>query len=417
MKKFKNKCKYFVRVFLGKTFFLYNKIFNANAPIAIILSKGQYGHSKNVTMAAKELGFQIHIFCPDFPVNEARFGSKWHKVDCECDFEIAREIALRLKPSVILIESKHSLLVMQNELAKITECKTVGDLASITSNSKFQMRVALKAANVGTLKWHTLKSLLMSETELSANYVFKPEVGSGSAGVRLVRSTSQLNNLFGETEPINGIVEEFISGRQFDLEGVAVDGEFFPLCLIEEHYGDAAPYFPPSWFLFNPPIDDDTRTILVENAKRALRALGVKNGAWHIEQRIDKNTGDIIVLDYANRMGYNKLVSHATQRSFPALYIRSMTSETYSYRDHTVDSDLGCLLKIYAFDNEQKQDLLDFARQNPELVLQVRTHSQMIGDWTFAGFIVFKTDNVDQLFTKLSTAELLHEKIREYYFV
>lgn len=418
MTRIKNMLKSWLKELSGEIMIFLNQFTSGNSPVVIILSKGKHGHSKNVSKAAKELGFQVQIFCPEFPVNEAYYASKWHRIDCETDYALATKIAGKLNPTAVLVESKHSLLVMQNELARATGCIAVGYDSSVTSNSKSQMREALKGAQIGTLNWYDFEKLKINEKEPAQRYVYKPEVGSGSAGVRLIRSHIDLEDLRAEYHNRDGILEEFVVGRQFDLEGIAVDGEYFPLCLVEEHYGDAPPFFPPSWFLFNPPIDNVTRLKIVENAKQALKALGVKNGAWHIEQRLRNNDNtDIVVLDYANRMGYNKLVSYATRQSFPKLYVQSMLPNKNSFRDYTHDKDLGCLLKIYAFDEDQKNKLLSFAKRNTDMVLEIRSLPQKIGDWTFLGFVVFKSDDFDRLFLKLSSANLLPQKLYDYYRV
>ena len=405
-----------IKILLGCLHFIKNRLLKRQTgPVALVLSKGSKGNARNVALMANALGYRVIILCHEFPTNECSVMYQWYKMDCETDFVYGEKIVDTLKPKCVLIESKHSLLPMQNHLANRAQAIAVGKEAYTSSNSKIAMREALEKAAIGTVGWHALNDDCSFKLQKNGSFVYKPEVGSGSAGVRFLSSYEAAENILKNGDKKNGVIEQFIKGRQFDLEGIAIDGKYYPICLIEEHYGDAAPYFPPSWFLFNPPIGNNDVKMLCDNATSALRALGVINGAWHIEQRINSHSQEVIVIDYANRMGYNRLITAATGRSFPYEYIHAMNGQVPETVEEEFTVPASSLLKIYAFNKDDLKAMSSFADTHPEMIFQIRKTKQKIGDWTFEGFIICRAKTFKELYICLDQANLLPKKIAEYY--
>lgn len=405
-----------IKVIIGFIHFSKNRLLERQTgPVALVLSKGRKGHARSVASMAQSLGYRVVILCPEFPINECKVMSGWHKMDCEQDFARGEEIVDALNPNCVLIESKHSLLPMQNHLANRAKSIAVGSTALTTSNSKTSMRDALEKASVGTVWWHSINGDCTPQLPKDSAFVYKPEVGSGSAGVRYLASDTAAIELLKDDNKSSGVIEQFVQGRQFDLEGIAIDGHYYPICLTEEHYGDAAPFFPASWFLFNAPISNHDANLLWDNAKSALRALGVINGAWHIEQRIDKASQEVIVLDYANRMGYNRLITAASGRSFPYEYISAMNGKVPETAEEEFKIPTRSLLKIYAFNKDELEVMINFAETYPDMLFQIRKKKQTIGDWTFEGFIICHAKTFEELYIRLNKAKLLPKKIADYY--
>lgn len=306
-------------------------------PSVIVLSLGGDGSSSNTAKAAKKLGFSVNVFCKDFPSNESRFADKWFKVDCLDEFSKATSAALNIEPApeAVLIEGQHILLPMQRHLATSLGVRAATEKSVFTSTSKISMRKALSDRKVCQPWWTTVEDQDLAS--LSYPLVIKPEIGTASRGVRTIHSESELVAAVNEhirTSPDrkvggNILLEQYTEGKQYDVEGVAFDGVFYPLVIVEEMYESMPPFFPPSWFLFNPPMDSVKRQLLVDSVSDALEALDVKYGAFHCELRLDKKNNGMII-DYANRMGYNNLVSKACGVSFPEQYVLSMVDSNFS---------------------------------------------------------------------------------------
>lgn len=298
-------------------------------PNVIVLSLGTIGNSASVAKAAKAQGYNVHVFCQEAPFREAPYLDVWHRLDCRSDFDKALTLARSLAPKAILIAEKNLLLPMQAHLADALGLRSVGSLAAQTSNSKIAFREALDAAGVPQLPWCRLDDYTADRLTLPA--VLKPDCGTASKGVRYVAKDADLEldpsytARMSQDPSVSGpfLLESYVEGRQFDVEGLARDGKYHVLTIVEEKYQDTPPYFPPCWFLFNPPIPEELRQKLIDHVTQALNAVGVINGAWHCEVRVDRD-GRVRVLDYANRMGYNQFVSHASGVGFADSYVALM---------------------------------------------------------------------------------------------
>ena len=68
------------------------------------------------------------------------------------------------------------------------------------------------------------------------------------------------------------LLEGFVEGRQFDLEGIAIDGHYHLLCIVEQHYGSKPPYFP-FLVLLQPSHFRLRKEVLWSTTQKALSAL------------------------------------------------------------------------------------------------------------------------------------------------
>ena len=391
---------------------------DADKPVVIVLSLDRLGASHEVARQALLKGFRVHVFSPTFPVLDAAHAHSWSRIDSRTDFDAALTIARKLKPVAILIESKNLLLPMQNHLANALDLRSVGDKAVETSNSKIALRRSLDAENVPSVPWVPLDDF-SPQSDFRFPGVVKPDLGTSSKGVRFVAGPDDLTKDGGAwadravKDPSVGdrmLLEGFVKGRQFDLEGVAVDGEYRLLCIVEEFYEASPPYFPPSWFHFNPPIPDADRESLWSMTQSALKALGVQNGGWHLEQRLDA-TGTSRAVDYANRMGYNHLISAASGVSFAGTYVDLMTGR------RTMPEALAprSLLQIFAFDDDTLNRMRQFAADHPGNIHSKSFYSYDFAYHLYLGYLVVTFESFEEQHRLLAEYGLEPKEFASFY--
>lgn len=384
-------------------------------PKVIVLSLGKLGRSLSVAEEAKKAGFHVHIFCPEFP-QEAVYASSWTKIDCRNEIERAIEIATNINPVAILVEEKNLLLPAQNAIASALSLPSIGEKATQTSNSKIALRESLDDANLMNLEWHRLDTLKNGTFKFPA--ILKPDMGTASKGVKYVADERELAldndylSKMGDDPSVGGgmLLETYVKGRQFDVEGIASNGQYFIFGLVEEFYEAHPPYFPPSWFHFNPPLSVESMRAITKTVFSSLKALGVKQGAWHMELRIDQN-GNVYPLDYANRMGYNIYVSEAAGTSFAGAYVEAMTKGELA----PPSFDQKSLLCIYALDLEMKEKLLKLTREQPSAIKWANFDEFEFSYHQYYATVVVKTNNYDELVEILTAHDLLPEKFPEFY--
>lgn len=131
-------------------------------------------------------------------------------------------------------------------------------------------------------------------------WVVKPRDGRGSADVHIVQSWDEVIRCVENMEEIESVlVEEFVRGPEFSIEGVFVSGvpivvavtekTLFPESSVEmAHQQPAA-------------ISEATRTALANAAGRALTALGAAAGLFHVEAWVVG--GEVVVGEVHLRSG------------------------------------------------------------------------------------------------------------------
>jgi ATP-grasp domain-containing protein len=389
---------------------------NTGKKIVVVLSLDTLGPSPEVVRQAALQGLYVHVFAQDFPVSEAAFAHNWSRVDPRTDFDLALKIAKELDPIAILSETKNLLLPMQDFLAQNLGLKTVGARAAKTSNSKIELRKSLDEHGVANIPWIRMEDY--REGEFGFPCVIKPDLGTSSKGVRFLTDHNDLMTNIKQSDELRKdpsvgdamLIEGFVSGRQFDLEGLAIDGRYYLLCVVEEYFDAAPPYFPPAWFQFNPPISESLFASLWDTTQKALKALGVHNGSWHMEQRVDSG-GTVRIIDYANRMGYNRLVSAASGLSFAGAYVELMTAKEFRKVNRTPKS----LLQLFAFDESSKKSMKSFLLDHPEHVHSKSFFAFEASFHLYLGYMVVSFDRFAEQHALLSKYDLIPAQFSEFY--
>lgn len=388
----------------------------------VLLSLGRQGPSHNVAQALAQQGFRILVLCPEFPALEAPHVHGWRRVgglndaDRVADFEVLVAELKRLAPTAVLLEGKNLLLSTQTRLAEALGLCAIGDRPSLASNSKIAMREALDTADGPKLPWQEVRDV-HAPIIIALPAIYKPDMGTASKGVRLITSAEDLqcedqhDGTLANDISVGKrrLLESFIQGRQFDMEGIAMDGRYELLACVEEYYEGKAPYFPPSWHYFNPPISADLAQALQDAMARSLSALGVRHGAFHMEMRVDTQ-GNIYPLDYANRMGYNQLVSEASGVSFAGAYVRAMTGTLQKIARRPRP-----MVNLFCQDQQQLDLARAFRQKYPENVFRFSPAPSQIGHTRIFGRITVMDDSDTAMVAKLQETGLMPAQFATYY--
>lgn len=390
----------------------------------ILLSLGRQGPSQNVAREAAGQGFRICVLCPEFPAREAPFMHDWRRVPGLNDIstvqgvdDLVRDLRA-LAPVAVLLEGKNLLLPAQTRLARALGLRAVGERPALASNSKIAMRQALDTVDGPKLAWQEVTDVHAPVT-LALPAIYKPDMGTASKGVRLIASPEDLRRGDAHDAMIAAdisvgdrrLLEGFIQGRQFDMEGIARDGNYLLLACVEEHYAGRPPYFPPAWHYFNPPLDTAYAAQLEDAMQRALSALGVTDGAFHMEMRVDA-VGHVYPIDYANRMGYNQLVSTASGVSFPAAYVGVMTGRL-EFGD--VAFDRRAILNVFCQEARDLERAHAFRRRFPDNVLRFSPAPGRIGYTDIHGRITIIDTGHDAIVAKLAETDMLPPQFATFY--
>jgi hypothetical protein len=154
----------------------------------------------------------------------------------------------------------------------------------------------------------------LSPGPLSYPCVVKPVALSGSRGVMraddpegLERAFERLRALMQQPEVraerneahADALVEGFIPGREFALEGLMHHGVLHVLAIFDKPDPLDGPFFEETIYLTPSSADDETQRAIVDGVARAAGALGLTHGPIHAECRV--NPDGVFVLEVAAR--------------------------------------------------------------------------------------------------------------------
>ena len=216
--------------------------------------------------------------------------------------EIARKRNLR----VALAQSNEWLVPQVAAVNKALGSVDVSELSVQCSISKETMHRVLKNAGMQVVR----NAVIADETEIGSHgipypVVAKADVGQGSHGYRVCNDESELRagyiSVRREFPDSHVLIEQYLTGRLFDIQGIVHRGEARPYIVLEQDYFRHAPGFTRSWYLFNPNLDSALEMELRDIASRATSACGFLSGPFHVEVRLDAS-GRGYVIDLSNRL-------------------------------------------------------------------------------------------------------------------
>jgi biotin carboxylase len=189
--------------------------------------------------------------------------------------------------------------------------------AAIRSRNKLQTRDAFRRAGLRTpafqaVSLHDDPVVLAGETAYPA--VLKPLALSGSRGVMRIDNGAEFVKFFARLRALMmspdirierdaahdaALIESFIAGEEFAIEGVLTRGDFHPFAILDKPDPLDGPFFEESIYLTPSRQPAEMQDAIVAAVARAAKALGLRHGPVHAECRV--NRSGIYVLEVAAR--------------------------------------------------------------------------------------------------------------------
>jgi hypothetical protein len=189
--------------------------------------------------------------------------------------------------------------------------------AAAASRDKRAARIAFRAAGLPTPAFHVL-TLENGPAGVAHGVtypaVIKPLALSGSRGVMRVDDSSQFAEAFerlrallhspdvrSERDPLHALalVETFIPGDEYAVEGVLTDGRFQPFAIFDKPDPLDGPFFEETIYVTPSRQPTAVQERIVATVATAAHALGLRHGPIHAECRV--NGPDVYVLEVAAR--------------------------------------------------------------------------------------------------------------------
>ena len=188
--------------------------------------------------------------------------------------------------------------------------------ATETSRNKLAARRAFASAGLLTPRFEVVSLSEASSPRTSLPYpvVIKPLALSGSQGViradddeSFARAIDRVSRLLRTTDiaiereraHAYVLIETFIPGKEYAVEGVLTDGDFQVFTIFDKPDPLDGPFFEETIYVTPSRASADTQHAIVDAIAQAIRILGLRHGPVHAECRV--NDRGIYVLEVAAR--------------------------------------------------------------------------------------------------------------------
>lgn len=182
------------------------------------------------------------------------------------------------------------------------------DVARLFTN-KYLMREKCESLGIPTTDYRLVRTpaeALAFFDALKADVIVKPVDNQGSRGISKVSMRDQVKEKFNQalhfSKSKSVLMERYITGREFVLEGMACDGAFCNLAWGNSYYFSTPDTFTPSSRVFPAIADKKTISGILKLNEKVIVGFGLKNGITHSEFIMDGN-GGIFLIETAARGG------------------------------------------------------------------------------------------------------------------
>lgn len=159
------------------------------------------------------------------------------------------------------------------------------------------------------------QSLIDKVDEMLGNYeyiVVKPADSQGSKGVGIANNKKEaiaaIQNALAYSPQGKVLLQQFITGFEYSLDGVRINGEFFPLvCARKFHYKSNPCIDERNTFLSD--IPDTVVRNIVDTTQKAVEALEIDNSLFHAEVIIDHISESCYLIEISPRGGGGSISS------------------------------------------------------------------------------------------------------------
>ena len=222
--------------------------------------------------------------------------------------------------------------------------------AAYRTRYKDVMRQILKENNIRTpnvfvytnsTPWSEFQKFL---DHVSFPLVIKPIACSSSYNVRRVNNLDQLHdamqNIFNKTElwgvPLQTdkmLIEEYIDGKEFSVEGFIQDGQSHVLSITEKLVSDQVSFIEVG-HISNPPITPDLGKKITTYLEDVIRAMEMDNTPFHAELRLNRSNEPILMEIAARLCGDRiaEIINYTTGVNYYDLILKVLTGEEVCFQ-------------------------------------------------------------------------------------
>ena len=220
--------------------------------------------------------------------------------------ELENDVREKLQDVTHILPVDHSALKFSAYLVDLLKAKGNNTKSINTAMNKFESRNIFNSVSEIKIQNAIVNKIEDIEIFINENgtSVLKPIYGTASKSVIKINSFKEnkaaVKKLMQDCSDQNLIIEEFVDGSEYALEGNLINSELKKIIIFDKPINYKEPYFEESIYIAPTEIPDKTQKEIVNLVGKACKELGLKNGPVHVEFKIHKN--EIFIIEINPRM-------------------------------------------------------------------------------------------------------------------
>ena len=274
-----------------------------------------------VIRKAKDLGLHVIVVSPEGDYPGLKYADKHYIED------------VKNKEQVLHIAQKENIdgIVSDQNDIPVETMGYVVDHLNLTGNSyetsklfsrKHLMRKKCAEINVPTIQYQAIDNIndaYSAAEQIGYPLVCKPIDNQSSKGISKVDTANEMeiafNNAILSSFSKKVILEKFIAGTEFCVEGLAINKDYKNLLLLERTYFKNTHVFVPSMVTSPVSLPIEKQNELLDLNYKICTEFGIKNGLTHAEYLLNPEDERFYLVEVAARGGgvfiSSHLISHA----------------------------------------------------------------------------------------------------------
>ena len=222
------------------------------------------------------------------------------------DEELENDVKEKLQDVTHILPVDHSALKFSAYLVDLLKAKGNNTKSINTAMNKFESRNIFNSISEIKIQNAIVNKIEDIEIFINKNgtSVLKPIYGTASKSVIKINSFKEnkaaVKKLMQDCSDQNLIIEEFVDGSEYALEGNLINSELNKIVIFDKPINYKEPYFEESIYIAPTEIPDKTQKEIVNLIGKACKELGLENGPVHVEFKIHKN--EIFIIEINPRM-------------------------------------------------------------------------------------------------------------------
>lgn len=314
------------------------KMQNLDKYVLFLNLRGILDEQYKALCAAHEAGFKVILLSSSMPSNLQNFIAHFEVADNNEDATIEKARSLAEQYNICCVFSwTDTDVILSAKISKMLGVLAPNPEAVYASKNKYEMRKIVADKYPELVPHFYLISNIDDINNNTITYpaVLKPISASGSKGIFIVQNKDEAILAYKELTNLTGnkaegwlynrygnkfILEEFIDGQEFSVEGFVYEGEFYlagitdkkttnPWCIEYQH-------------IFPACYSNDIADAIIDATQKIIKTLSLDYCPIHLEAKFNHNK--VKLVEIAARTGGDLIHSHLIENSTGVNWLKLM---------------------------------------------------------------------------------------------